>query len=226
MQTAPGWKQNVEIHQYECGSMKNFVYLISCLETLKVWIVDPQKDWERCEKDWEKNGFSLAGCLLTHSHHDHIAGLPTLLQKFPDLPIIVGEGDAFRLQKLKSTFKNLQLTLLKEDTEFFLGSLKCQALYSPGHSAGEFCFYFPEITPPTLLTGDVLFIRECGRTDLETGSDLELFQTLQRLKALPLNTRILPGHHYAPECESTLEKELETSLPLKCKTWEELRDLP
>jgi hydroxyacylglutathione hydrolase len=219
---AAGWVRGQRIHQYEQGTMQNFVYLIACSESKQIWIVDPHKDWGKCLSDAATEGYSLAGCLLTHSHHDHIAGLPTLLEAHPNLPIIAGKDDAFRLKK----FSNLNLRLLEKDEPLQLGSISVEAIHSPGHSAGEFCYFLPHENPPLLLTGDVLFIRQCGRTDLETGSDQALFQTLGRIKNLPHETLILPGHHYSEECSSTLQIELIESPPLLARTWEELRDLP
>lgn len=77
-----------------------------------------------------------------------------------------------------------------------------------------------------LLTGDTLFIRDCGRTDFEDGDNEQMFQSLQRIKKLPPATVILPGHHYQPETASVLELELLESAPLKCRSVEELAGLP
>ena len=217
-----GWQKQERVHQYEQGPMQNFIYLLSCPETKKVWIVDPHKEWKKCESDFTADGYSFEGCLLTHSHHDHVAGLATLLEAYPGLPVIAGAADAFRLKTIAP--KNLKL--LDGDMELLLGSLRVHAIFSPGHSAGEYCYFLADESPPILLTGDVLFIRQCGRTDFATGSDQELFETLTRLKTLPDETIILPGHHYTSECASTLLIEKTTSLPLLAKSWEELRDLP
>jgi glyoxylase-like metal-dependent hydrolase (beta-lactamase superfamily II) len=65
-----------------------------------------------------------------------------------------------------------------------------------------------------------------GRTDLGTGSDAELFATLQRLKTLPPETLLFPGHHYAPPCISSLEIEMRTNGAFTCKSVEELAALP
>jgi glyoxylase-like metal-dependent hydrolase (beta-lactamase superfamily II) len=77
-----------------------------------------------------------------------------------------------------------------------------------------------------LLTGDTLFIRDCGRTDLPTGSTTEMFSTLQRYKSLNPQLKIFPGHHYREEFWSTLEVVLRTSPPLQCESAEQLEALP
>ena len=105
------------------------------------------------------------------------------------------------------------------------------AIHTPGHSAGELCYRL-EATDlkgelrTYLFTGDTLFIRDCGRTDLETGSNAQMFESLQRLKKFPPDTVILPGHHYVRECASTLSREMETSPPLRCASIQELEALP
>jgi glyoxylase-like metal-dependent hydrolase (beta-lactamase superfamily II) len=53
-----------------------------------------------------------------------------------------------------------------------------------------------------------------------------MFASLQRVKALPPETVILPGHHYQPECATELRRELEASPPFRCGSVEELRALP
>jgi glyoxylase-like metal-dependent hydrolase (beta-lactamase superfamily II) len=53
-----------------------------------------------------------------------------------------------------------------------------------------------------------------------------MFESLQRIKSLPQDTIILPGHHYQPESTSTLEKELAESPPLRCRSIDELAQLP
>jgi glyoxylase-like metal-dependent hydrolase (beta-lactamase superfamily II) len=106
-----------------------------------------------------------------------------------------------------------------------VGSIEVEAIHSPGHSAGELCYYV-KTGDGYLLSGDTLFIRDCGRTDLETGSNEELFSTLQNLKKLPDSLVLLPGHHYAPEVASRFGDEKHRSPPLLCQSVEELRNLP
>jgi glyoxylase-like metal-dependent hydrolase (beta-lactamase superfamily II) len=101
-------------------------------------------------------------------------------------------------------------------------------MHTPGHSSGEFCYLLPKQTQvdrPYVFTGDTLFIRDCGRTDLESGNDAEMFASLQILKQLDPDTVILVGHHYAKECASTLGEELKVSPPLKCASVSELSNL-
>lgn len=216
-----GLIEGERIAQFELGTMRNFVYLVLDPATKKAAIVDPQKDIDTPLTALAAHGYTLEFCLLTHTHHDHVAGIPALIERFPALPIFTHEADRPRLAKWNL---DSNLRLLKDGERFSLGSLKLEALHTPGHSPGEICYRIPG-NPDYLLTGDTLFIRDCGATHFEGGSDEELFASLQRLKKLPPKTVILPGHHYAPECASLLSLELERSPPLKCRTAQELAQL-
>ncbi len=72
-----------------------------------------------------------------------------------------------------------------------------------------------------LITGDTLFIGDCGRCDLP-GGDLEaMFNSLQRIKDLPGRTVIYPGHNYGPKPHDILEDQKKTSGVLLAKNLQE-----
>lgn len=219
---ANGFISGEIIAQYELGSMRNFIYLILDAATKTAAIVDPQKDL-RPLADLEANGFRLSSVLLTHSHHDHVAGVGPILARHPELPVFVHDDDVFRLKGVPE--KNLRRV---EDGETFrVGDLPVTALHSPGHSPGEVCYRVQSQAGPSyLLTGDTLFIRDCGRTDFPESDNDAMFATLQRLKKLPDDLVVLPGHHYAPETASLLGEEKKMSPPLRCRTADELANLP
>lgn len=207
------------IIQYEIGPMQNLVYLVVDWASKKALWVDPQKDLSEPEADLARHGLSLEGILLTHTHHDHTAGVRPLVEKYPELPIYLHELDAHRLN---TSALDEHLHFLEDGHHLQLGRSFIRAFHTPGHSAGALSY---EINGH-LLTGDTLFIRDCGRTDLPTGSTKEMFETLQRYKKIDPRTRIFPGHHYREEYWSTLADELRTSPPLQCASAAELEALP
>jgi glyoxylase-like metal-dependent hydrolase (beta-lactamase superfamily II) len=214
------------IAQFEIGPLRNFIYLVIDWKTQSAWVVDPQADLGPLLNAFETHCLKLEGILLTHSHHDHVAGLPALVKMFPGIQIYVGKRDAHRI---KAEFiANAQITLLSEEKNLALGSLSVRTIPTPGHSAGEICYFLDQTheQPPYLLTGDTVFIRDCGRTDFPDSSNEEMFASLQRIRKLPANTVILPGHHYQPEYTSTLERELLESPPFQCRSVNELASLP
>jgi hydroxyacylglutathione hydrolase len=207
--------------QFEIGLLKNFVYLILDWETKLAAVVDPQSNLAPLYEFLEKHSFKLQMILLTHTHFDHVAGVAPLLKNEETISVYVNEDDAYRLHKSMHP----RLVKITNNQVIHLGKTQIRVMHTPGHSAGE-CCYFVDGKPPFLLTGDTLFIRDCGRTDLETGSDEEMFLSLQRIKTLPKETIILPGHHYKEEFTSTLDKELRESPPLQVQSVEELKRLP
>ena len=222
-QRAPGVVEGQPVAQFELGSWKNFVYLLLCWETRRAALVDPQSDLETPLAALAAHGFTLERALLTHTHHDHVAGVPELLRRYPGLPVHLHPDDLFRVESMLAP-ATVELTRDGETVQ--VGRLRLTALHTPGHSAGHTCWRLADLSPPLLCTGDCVFIRDCGRTDLETGDDAAMFASIQRVKALPPETVILPGHHYQPECATALARELETSPPFRCRSVEELRALP
>jgi hypothetical protein len=65
-------------------------------------------------------------------------------------------------------------------------------ILTPGHTPGSVCLYFPE--EKVLFSGDTLFRNGYGRTDLPGGDFGQLVDSLNRLFALPPDTRVFPGH--------------------------------
>ena len=171
----------------------------------------------------KRHGFELVATFLTHTHFDHIAGVPELVKSYPDVPIILHRDDLHRIEP--KVLSHGKTKLVRDGDLLTVGGLEIQVFHTPGHSSGE-CCYLLKGKQPYLFTGDTVFIRDCGRTDLPTGSTEEMFQSLQKLRKLPPESVILPGHHYQTECASTLAKELEVSPPFRCTSVEELAALP
>ena len=218
---ARGLSENEPVAQFELGNFRNFIYLILDWKEKKAAIVDPQSDLDEPLGALKQHGFKLESIFLTHTHHDHIAGVPALVERFKGIPVYVHPTDARRLNK------NLESSVhaLSDGQVVQVGSIPVKVMHTPGHSAGE-CSYFFERGGKYLFTGDTLFIRDCGRTDFEDGSNDQMFSSLQRIKALAPETVILPGHHYVKECASILSKEIAESAPLKCRSVAELAVLP
>lgn len=220
--SAHGLATGQSVAQFEIGSVKNFVYLVIDWASSLAAVIDPQSNLTPIQQALETHDLKLSAILLTHTHPDHIAGVPELLRLYPQTPVFVHPNEQHRLERVLSQSTSAVLNSLTDGQVVKIGQLSLKTLHTPGHSAGECCFWMA----PYLFTGDTLFIRDCGRTDFESGSNEEMFHSLQRIKKLPLDTVILPGHHYKDECASTLARELEESPPLHCQSVSELAALP
>ena len=102
-----------------------------------------------------------------------------------------------------------------------VGAVEIEFLHTPGHTPGSQCFRIKN----TLVSGDTLFIDGCGRVDLP-GSDAEqMYHSLQKLKALPDDTLLLPGHNYGAVPNATMgeAKQINAYLAVKdLPTWQQV----
>ena len=75
-----------------------------------------------------------------------------------------------------------------------LGDESIRVIHTPGHTAGSVCYLCGEGDGAFLLTGDTLFAQGVGRTDLYGGDSRQLAASLARLRSLPPELPIHPGH--------------------------------
>lgn len=221
---ARGLVRDQPIAQFELGSAKNFIYLIVDWKSARAAIVDPQSDLAPPLDALAAHGLQLECVLLTHTHFDHIAGLGGLAENFARLPVHVHPGDAPRISR--EWAERLELKSLADGQRLRIGATEIEVLHTPGHSAGECSYFLAGTQPPYLFTGDTIFIRDCGRTDFDGGSDDQMFASIQRVKQLPPETVFLVGHHYKPEVATTLARELRESPPFGVSSVAELAALP
>jgi len=189
------------IHALELGPMENFVYLLHDHQTDTAAIVDPAWDVEKMLSLAREKGIRITDILLTHSHHDHVNGIETVLE----------HTDA-QIHLLKSEARFWGKTLIKPrlhhgGDSIKIGNTEIEILHTPGHTPGSACFHLGN----DLIAGDTLFVFGCGRCDLKGGDPEEMFGTLKRIKAeLPGHTILHPGHNYSPaEPTSTMEAQCE-----------------
>ena len=98
-----------------------------------------------------------------------------------------------------------------------------EAIFTPGHTHGGTCYRVGN----SLFTGDVLFVDWVGRCDFPGGDSRELFQSLAKLRSLPAELAIYPGHHYGTVESRSLGEEKELNKFLNCLDYGEfLRLLP
>ncbi len=175
----------------------NCCYLVD-EATGKAAVSDPGAQSKMLEAQIEKDGGKLEYVLLTHGHYDHICYAKQLADKY-GAKIVTGKNNAVFLRntELNGTkrhgipFKPFEADILLEDGEKFkLGETEITYLYTPGHTSGCGIFLFDDI----MLAGDLIFMESYGRTDLETGDDFNMMQSLKRVRQLEGDYTIIPGH--------------------------------
>lgn len=130
-----------------------------------------------------ERGWRLSDILLTHHHDDHIAGVADL-QAATGAKVAGGAADASRLPPL-----DLALT---DGLVFSVGNHEVHVIDVPGHTVGHLAFHIPSAR--LAFTADSLMAAGCGR--LFEGTPAQMWQSLQRLAALPPDTLICSGHEY------------------------------
>ena len=160
----------------------NYSYLIHDEISNKVAIVDPS-EFIPCDTIISKNYKKLDFILNTHHHYDHVGGNEELKKKY-NSKILGFENDKNRIPQID--------TVLKDNQEFKIGTLNFTTIFIPGHTRGHVAFYFKK--ERVVFTGDTLFSLGCGR--VFEGTYKQMFQSLNKLKNLPGETKVYCGHEY------------------------------
>lgn len=180
---------NPEFKQFMAGSC--YSYILSC--GTEALIIDPHISLlEDYSGYLGKEKLSLKFIVDTHTHADHFS-LAAVMKKKYGAQVLMHE-------KAVSSVADKRL---KDDDKVALGSGSIRVIYTPGHTDDAVSLYMDG----RLFTGDVLLIGSVGRTDFQNGSPESMFDTLQKIKALPDATMIFPGHDYHEKRSSLLARE-------------------
>ncbi|MEM3823538.1 MAG: MBL fold metallo-hydrolase [Candidatus Bathyarchaeia archaeon] len=184
----------------------NFSYIIADETTKEAAVIDPSFNTEAITQILKTQNFQLKYIINTHGHADHTAGNQEL-QKMFNAKIV-----AHKKSKI-----NKHINLEDGDT-IKIGKITIKVIHTPGHTPDSICLLINE----KLLTGDTLFVGECGRTDLPGGSAEDLYNSLFK-KILKLDDKIevYPGHDYGEHPYSTIGKERKTNYTLQKRSLEE-----
>ena len=145
--------------------------------------IDGNDNVEPLIKAARDNDLQIAAVLLTHQHHDHLAGLERLSEEF-GAPILAHELTAREVDGVDRT--------LTDDETVSFGGLDVVALFTPGHAPGHLAFLVNETD---VFTADVLFRGTVGGTRAPGATGFaDLKSSVERLLSLPGETRIHPGH--------------------------------
>lgn len=163
----------------------------------RAWIVDPGAEGGRIAAALEAMGLVPSGILLTHAHFDHTGAIPELQRRYPGLPVRVGAEDARFIDHPMNRLPPEYPGIARPDGLVAYGEPGplpdgLEIIATPGHTPGGACLYFAEDS--LLLSGDTLFAGSVGRTDFPGGNMAELMASIEKLKALPDDTLVIPGH--------------------------------
>lgn len=197
--------QLLQIETFVVGPMPNNLYLLRDDNTKQLVVVDPSVASENALHrvlELTQNGYVLQAIWNTHGHFDHIYDNGLWKAHFSDVPLLMHRDDEWLVERLPDTAAMLaglptpQITVpdawIEDRQTLRVGEFSCDVLLLPGHSPGSVAFYFA--SQNVCVVGDVLFKGSAGRTDLPGGDRETLMRSLKNLRALPDETRVLPGH--------------------------------
>ena len=175
------------------------IYVVADEKTKEGIVIDPGGAIDKVYNYIENMRIKLKYILLTHCHADHIAGMKLLHNYYPSSKIIIHEYDR---EGLIDSSINMCDTVgvppnyleadfvVKDGDVISFGDLQAKIIHTPGHTRGSISILIND----ALFTGDTLFKRMHGRTDLITGSEEDMHNSIMKLLALPDNTIVYPGH--------------------------------
>jgi len=160
----------------------NYSFIIHDTETNTVAVIDPS-EFEPICSFIEKKLKKIDYIFNTHHHFDHVGGNLDLKKKYK-AKIVGSKKDQKRIPGIDIKLSN--------NENFKFGNVEFTTLYIPGHTSGHICFYAKN--EKIIFTGDTLFSLGCGR--VFEGTYLEMFESLNLIKRLPMDTQIYCGHEY------------------------------
>lgn len=180
----------------EMGTNCYFVY-----DDSKALIIDPSGEPEIIFEEINNLGVEVAGILLTHAHWDHIIALSEVKNKY-NVDVYLGAEEK---DWLENPEKNLSVRapinigeisfdftpIVLNEGPFNIKDISFKVLKTPGHSPGSLSYLFDDY----IVSGDVLFERGIGRTDLPGSNHNDLHRSIQtKLFTLPDSLIVYPGH--------------------------------
>jgi hydroxyacylglutathione hydrolase len=160
----------------------NYSYLIIDESNNSACVIDPSEA-DPIISFVENNNIKLKYILNTHHHFDHIGGNKELKKKFGST-VLGFKEDSHRIPEID--------ILLEDDQIWKAQNFIAKIIHIPGHTLGHICFYF--FNEKLIFTGDTLFSLGCGK--IFEGTYKQMYDSLNKIKSLPEETKVYCGHEY------------------------------
>ena len=162
-------------------------------------LIDAPSDAEYIYNEIVKRHLELKKILLTHGHFDHVGAVADLVDK-TGCEVYIHEDDINKLSDAEGMLINFfrirgfrtfdGAVPIKDGDIIKLEELEFDVVHTPGHTSGSVCFIIGDV----MFSGDTIFRRSVGRTDMPDGDSEKLMGSMKVIGELGGNLRILPGH--------------------------------
>lgn len=206
-------RNRLAIRAFFDESTNTISYLVWDRETMKAAAIDPVLDFDNRSgrastqsadailQAAEEAGVDVEWVLETHAHADHLSAAPHIRRA---TGARIGIGEHIRdVQAVFGTFFNMEDMagdggefdrLFRDGDVFRIGGLEVSVMHLPGHTPACIAYHIED----AVFVGDTIFMPDYGtaRADFPGGDARTLFRSIQRLLALPDETRLFMCHDY------------------------------
>ena len=188
----------------------NFSYVIADETAREAAVVDSSYNSGEIMRILKLQNLILKYIINTHSHSDHTVGNE-------ELRSLLGAKTVGHL----SSRIDVDLTV-EQGSVLCVGGVSIEIIHTPGHTPDSICLLVDKMK---LLTGDTLFVGECGRTDLPGGNSRAMYDSLfSKLLKLEDSVEVYPGHDYGSKPYSTIGEERLSNYTLQPRSLTEFMD--
>jgi hydroxyacylglutathione hydrolase len=192
----------VLIETFPVGPLQCNCTILADEDTREAVVIDPGDEPERILRALEAARLRPVALLHTHAHLDHITG-SRAVKESTGAPIRLhpADGPLYDALPEQAAFFGLRAQAplppdapLRDGETIRFGAWTLGAIHTPGHTPGSTCFQLLGDSP-RLFSGDTLFRRSIGRTDLWGGDTVQILQSIrERLFRLPGDMPVVCGH--------------------------------
>ncbi|MCB9540835.1 MAG: MBL fold metallo-hydrolase [Myxococcales bacterium] len=207
----------MKIEAFHDKRTDTLTYVVYDPQSRDAIVIDPVHDYEpvgskvftesvdRVVAWLKKHELKLRAILETHAHADHLSGSQLLKETWPEATLAIG-ARITEVQRLFRDYFDLgddfpvdgsQFDKLFADGETWAaGTIEVEVIYTPGHTPACATYRIGD----AIFTGDALFMPDqgTGRCDFPGGSAQALYKSINKLYAMPDDTRVFVGHDYQP----------------------------
>jgi hydroxyacylglutathione hydrolase len=198
-------------------ALAQYAYLVGCPRSGEAIVFDPERDIDRYLDLAAQHGLRIVAAADTHIHADYLSGLREFAERGVTVYASAEGGEDWQYEWLRGSAYPHRL--VRDGDRFSVGNIAFEVLHTPGHTPEHVAYTVIDqgsgaTEPIAVITGDFVFVGDLGRPDLleqaagvagtqEPGAR-QLYQSLQRFRALAPHVQVWPAHGAGSACGKSL----------------------